>query len=274
MTPHTLDPGHFYGQVLHKYESRGVILSEINHKSARRIPSHAHKLAFFSLLLKGEYAEQFGTKIIVYKPMMIMFHPPDFEHQDEIARAGARFFSIELQRLWLDRLREYTGSAQISTELHMGELVWIATRLYREHKEYSDACSSLAIEGLLLEMLAVAGRATNVRELNAPAWLSRTVDLLRAEFQRSLTLDYISSAVGVNPLRLSRMFRKSRQQTISDFVNRLRVEHCCRLLLETDAHLADIALDAGFADQSHFTRIFKRVTSLTPKGFRHHLSRE
>ena len=267
MSQHKLDPGHFYGEVLRKYQGSGVILSEINHKGARRLPNHAHELAFFSLLLNGAYTEHFGTSTIVYKPMTIAFHPPDFEHRDEIANGGGRFFSIELQRVWLDRLREYTGTAEISTGLHSGELVWLAARLYRERKEF-NACSPLAIEGLLLEMLAVVGGATHAREPTAPAWLSRTVDLLHGEFQRSLTLDYISSAIGVNPLHLSRVFRKFHHRTIGDYVSRLRVQYCCRRLSERDTPLANLALDAGFADQSHFTRTFKRITGLTPNAFR------
>src|ERR1041385_2124195 len=216
MTQQRLDAGRFYGEVMGKRHCNGVILSEIYHKSARRMPSHAHELAYFSLLLNGGYREYFGRRETVYRPMTIMYHPPDFEHRDEIADGGGRFFSVELRSDWLERLRDYTGSCQISSELHSGELVWTATRLYREHKEF-DACSALAVEGLLLEMLAVAGRISALKEYDgAPLWLCRVIDLLQAEFQQTLTLDHISSVVGVNPFHLSRIFRRFQHETIAE----------------------------------------------------------
>src|SRR5262245_24739387 len=135
MAQNRLDPGRFYGEVLGKRQCSGVILSEIRHKRERQMPSHAHQLAYFSLLLNGGYRERFGGRETVYKPMTIMFHPPDFEHRDEIGAKGGRFFSVEIQPEWLDRLRNYTGSSDVSTALHSGELVWTATRLYREHRE-------------------------------------------------------------------------------------------------------------------------------------------
>src|ERR1051325_1430593 len=90
MTQQRLDAGRFYGEVMGKRHCNGVILSEIYHKSARRMPSHAHELAYFSLLLNGGYREYFGRRETVYRPMTIMYHPPDFEHRDEIADADAQ----------------------------------------------------------------------------------------------------------------------------------------------------------------------------------------
>lgn len=243
-------------------------MSEIKHQVARQMPRHAHQLAYFSLLLNGGYKEHFGHRETIYKPMTIMFHPAEFEHWDEIGGKGGRLFSVEVHSKWLNHLRDYTGSSQISTELHSGELVWTATRLFREHREF-DACSPLAVEGLLLEMLAIAGRASEVKEdRRAPAWLDRVIDVLQAEFRSTLTLEQISSAVGVNEFHLSRVFRKFKHQTISEFTSQLRIDYCCAQLSNPELSLADIALDAGFADQSHFTRTFKRVTGFTPDAFR------
>jgi AraC family transcriptional regulator len=48
----------------------------------------------------------------------------------------------------------------------------------------------------------------------------------------------------------------------------LRIEDACRRLATSDAPLVAIALDAGFADQSHFAKTFKRQTGMTPAEYR------
>jgi len=83
-----LEPGQFYGEILRKRQESGLILSELRHDSARKLPSHSHELAYFCLLLNGDYWEQFGRRRITYKPLTVMFHPPGTTHIDEIGPHG------------------------------------------------------------------------------------------------------------------------------------------------------------------------------------------
>lgn len=75
-----LKPGQFYGEILRKRQASGLILSELKHEGARKLPRHSHELAYFCLLLNGNYWEQFGPKRISYKPLTVMFHPPGTTH--------------------------------------------------------------------------------------------------------------------------------------------------------------------------------------------------
>jgi AraC family transcriptional regulator len=56
--------------------------------------------------------------------------------------------------------------------------------------------------------------------------------------------------------------------TVGEYVRRLRVEYACRQFARTGAPLVDIALAAGFCEQSQLTRTFKRVTGFTPAEYR------
>ncbi|HEY7818875.1 MAG TPA: helix-turn-helix transcriptional regulator [Vicinamibacteria bacterium] len=55
---------------------------------------------------------------------------------------------------------------------------------------------------------------------------------------------------------------------MGQYARRLRVERACREILKGEQTLADIALEAGFADQAHFTRVFKRFLGVPPGAFR------
>jgi AraC family transcriptional regulator len=72
----------------------------------------------------------------------------------------------------------------------------------------------------------------------------------------------------VHPVHLAQAFRKFYHCTIGDHVRSLRIDFACRQLTMTKLPLSEIALLAGFADQSHFTRTFKEALGLPPSQYR------
>ena len=67
---------------------------------------------------------------------------------------------------------------------------------------------------------------------------------------------------------MARVFRQHCGVTLGEYVRKLRVDFAARQLISTDEPLTGIAFAAGFSDQSHFTRTFKRQTGMTPDAFR------
>jgi AraC family transcriptional regulator len=103
----------------------------------------------------------------------------------------------------------------------------------------------------------------------------RSGDLLHARFAESLSLDQIASAVGIHADHLTHAFRRQYGCTVGDYLRQLRIEFACRQMTTSDMPLVEIALAAGFADQSHFTKTFKRLMGMTPGDFQrnHRLNR-
>lgn len=100
------------------------------------------------------------------------------------------------------------------------------------------------------------------------AWLGRIVDKPTAEFAERLTLDELSGEAGVHRVHLSRVFRKWKGEGIGEYVHRLRIRAACEQMLVPEIPISEIGLATGFADQSHFTRSFRKVTGMTPAAFR------
>ena len=92
-------------------------------------------------------------------------------------------------------------------------------------------------------------------------------------FRETLTLAEIANEVGVNPTYLSRVFQQQYNLTIGEYLRRLRIEFACHALITSNTPLCQIALAAGFSDQSHFTRLFKRHMGLPPAKYRESLAR-
>jgi AraC family transcriptional regulator len=270
LAPQQMLPGQFYGHVARKRACAQVLLSELHHPTGRKLPEHSHQLSYFSLLLSGEYSEHLGQRSYSYSPLTVMFHPAWLTHSDEVGASGGHFFSVELETSWIERLQEHATVPTVVTPTQAGDLTWLAMRLFREFRQ-PDVCSPLAVEGLVMAMLADITRIRLNNERHRPAWLSRATDLIHARFSESLTIAEIALEVDIHPFHLSKVFRQFNQQSVGEFVNRLRIQFACDELGKSEKSLADIALASGFADQSHFTRVFKERTGMTPGAFRQSL---
>jgi AraC family transcriptional regulator len=132
-----------------------------------------------------------------------------------------------------------------------------------------DDFSPLIIEGLTLEILAeVARTGTPHLGPSPPRWLERIREMLHTHFAESVSLAWLAEAAGVHPVSAASAFRRFYRCTIGQYLRRCRVDFACRRLTKSGDSLAEIALAAGFADQSHFCRTFKRHTGLTPAVYR------
>jgi AraC family transcriptional regulator len=138
--------------------------------------------------------------------------------------------------------------------------------LYREFLTV-DPASRLIAEGLLFEITGEFFRAER-RETRRPGWLAKAIEMIQDNFPRRLTLISIADEVGVHPVHLAQSFRRFHGCTIGDYVRRIRIDYACQELVRSDTSFTDLAIGAGFADQSHFTRTFKRAIGISPAHYR------
>jgi AraC-like DNA-binding protein len=89
---------------------------------------------------------------------------------------------------------------------------------------------------------------------------------LRRNFSDQISLEDMGKATGYSVYQLIRMFRRDLGMTPHAYLMRLRIDHAAARLAKGDT-IAGAAAEAGFADQSHMTRHFKRVFGTTPGGF-------
>ena len=144
-------------------------------------------------------------------------------------------------------------------------MLWPGLRLYSAFK--TQTADPLVVESHVLELLgAIAGPAS--QEKSAPRWLGRVKERMREEFRDNIRMGELAGDAGVHPVHLARVFRAQEGRTPGDYVQQLRVRAACHLLRDRDYPLAVVAVECGFADQSHFTRVFRKFTETTPAQFR------
>jgi AraC family transcriptional regulator len=105
-------------------------------------------------------------------------------------------------------------------------------------------------------------------------WLRSAEELLRARIGDHVGLTELADAVGVHPAHLARAFRAQHGVSVGEYGRRLRLMVAAKELAGDGTSVATIAMQAGFADQSHFTRVFKRYVGVTPARYRAETQRD
>jgi AraC-like DNA-binding protein len=98
--------------------------------------------------------------------------------------------------------------------------------------------------------------------------IQRIEELVEKHLEGGVGVAEISSRLGYSPSHFFRMFRRSFGITPHTYVMRRRVAVAQKLLTRTDLGLVDIALKAGFCDQSHLSRNFRRFAGVPPRAYR------
>lgn len=265
-----LKAGEHYGAVFHKHRTTSAVISESVYGCTMCLPEHAHELGFFTLILDGCYSEIINRRNVSYSPQTVLWRQAELSHKDKIEAESSRFFFVEIERDFAARLERCERVPDHLAE-RSGPLAMLAGRL-RSEVIAGDRSSPLIIEGLTLELLGTMVRQGYRSDTRPPKWLDRVIERLNDDLNETVTNEELACEAGVHPVHLAAAFRRHYNSTIGDYVQRLRVERAAALLCDRSRTLTEIALDCGFADQSHFTRVFKRRMGSTPGAYRAHLA--
>jgi AraC family transcriptional regulator len=254
-------------QELNKLKLSGLTLTETLHAPSSSMPAHVHDAAIICLTLTGEGIEIVNGARVVAKPGCVLMHGPNMTHANQYSAVSHRGFMIELEQRWLNTCRHFLRVFEDHRQFTGGPVPALVLRIYRESR-VKDSVAPIIVEGLMLEMLGHASRSLIKTPVRLPRWLTQARDMLHGHFNDPLHLVEIAHTVGVHPTHLARTFKKHYRTTVGEYVRRLRLDWATRQLSETDDSIAEIALAAGFYDQSHFSHLFKQHTGFTPAEFR------
>jgi AraC family transcriptional regulator len=262
-----LSPGQFFGARLGTRAVGGFILTEFRYPPHLSIGSHSHALPYFSLVVRGSYAERCDSRTQWCSAASLTFHPAGESHADRFGNTGARVFSIEIDSQWMERIHGYGVRTDRPIRYERVRAVELARRLCHEARS-QDSVAELVIEALAMELVAeLPRRNESAAEPHRPGWLDAAIELLRAD-GRAPALRAIATAIGVHPVRLARAFRRSFHCSVGEYARSQQVAQACRLLDTSSLSLSEVALAAGYADQSHLTRALKRTVGVTPANYR------
>jgi len=259
--------GRFFGDDQSRREIEGFSLACITPVlPPEAVPLHTHEQASFVLVLSGMYISSAeGAPPESVAPLLI-YNPPGTTHRDRFKTMSGRFLAISLSPESLRRAEDYAALPQNAVNFTSRETLAAARSLARELNHW-DGASPLFAEGACLELLARVARKGAAPSGQPPQWLTRAKEFLHDSCTAHVRIVDAAGAIGVHPVYFARVFRKFLRCSPAEYVNRCRLNKAA-VLLETDVALAEVALEAGFSDQSHFAKSFKRSFGVAPGSYR------
>jgi AraC family transcriptional regulator len=228
----------------------------------KRLPSHAHAPATLNLIVAGEYGEAIERgPMRQHGPLTLIVKPPATFHSNSI-EVRTQCVVVEIQPAKFEGLRP----VGLGRDVTVIRDPWVGqyARLFLRELSRPDDVSPLVLEGLTLELIAHCCRMRPTS--NRESWLRRAEEILNEDLPPSL--EELAYRVGRHPVYLARAFRTRFGCSVGEYSRTRRLGRARDLLVSTDLPLVEIAHHAGYADQSHMSRHFKRALGISPGQLR------
>ena len=255
------------GSVLRRVQVNGITLTEGVHPVGSTLPWHDHDGPTLCFVLEGAFAELMRGKVIDCRPSTFKITPARERHWNRFHLGDVHGLLVEIDPARRAGIEPFEQVLARAHQTHGSLEAHLARRLFAEFRA-EDAAAPLAIEGVLLELLAAVARSRDTAAGAVPPWVARARALLHDDPVAPHTLASIAAEVGVHPATLARAFRRGYGVTLGQMLRRLRISRAADQLAATDRSLAEIATAAGFYDQSHFTNAFRRHYGTSPARYR------
>lgn len=225
---------------------------------------HAHDDAHFILAVDDGYyslaQDTLTPRGAAFGPGALVWNPPGVEHRDCFTEAGGRFLSVSFDPPKTARRGDPLRLRGALAEGAARRLIGVAGRF--------AAGDAVVMEGLTLDLAAAVLSPAELEEDPAPDWLLRAHEALHDLADRpGLEVSMLARLVGVHPVSLARRYRRHFGCSPAVAIRRARADRAAALMAR-GRDLAELALGAGYADQSHMTREFGAVYGLTPARYR------
>lgn len=171
----------------------------------------------------------------------------EFEYAQQAIRLGVLRFLLKPSKL--DEIKEAI-SAAVS---YLGQLP------QREHYP-RDEQDSLEIEDEQIK---------ENEELDKPQYLvKQAIDYINEYYNQKLDLQTVADELYVSTWHLCKVIKKQTGTNFVDLLNTARIENAKKLLLESNMKIYEIAETVGYTDTAYFSKIFKKITQVTPNEYR------
>ncbi len=254
----------FFGVPLFAADAGGMRFVETRYEAAQVLPRHDHQHAYMCFVLEGEYEEISSSGCVDANRGALLGHPEGHCHGNRFGTNGARCLNVIPDTQW----REEFGWARLldrATHTHIGKHAAPIATVLKALSE-PDNLSPLVLASSVLELIVVSHRQSPERA--RPRFVNQVIDMVNANISKPLSMIDLAREVAIHPAHLSRVFKQQTGMTIGTFARQARLQVALEQMANSSASLSAIAVQAGFSDQAHMTRMVRAETGLTPSMYR------
>jgi len=220
------------------------------------VKSHSHNFNLIGMLIHGEMNELTGRQqIFNCRSFDFGLQPAGVNHSNRIGNTGLRSVMILFNDKFAAQLGIRSAHLKSYDFLKQSVAVRMGTHLYE--RILSNRVSQDEFCSIAQDILRTIVHQRDVETTSKPNWLSNVLNPSRPDTGWALnSVETLARKAKRHPDYFSRCFKKHFGETFCNFRNRNRVCHAARMLTSTTNSPAEIAVDCGFSDQSHMTRMF------------------
>lgn len=235
----------------------------LDYAPGERSARHTDRRPRISIVLNGQLREEVYGQEAFASAGSLVLKPGDAPHRNEYGPGPGRILTIDFNAdpanaAFFSYLRDWRwlhGPRAAKPTLALLETI--------RHQP-----SEVDIREALVDLLGALPLEPPLEMTAAPDWLLRTEEQLQDTFDRSPRTGELARELDLHPVYLARVFRRYFGCSIKEYVQQIRLRRAMEQLAATQTSLAHVAFDNGYADQSHFTREFRRYLDRTPHYYR------
>jgi AraC family transcriptional regulator len=245
-----------------------VSLTQYREEKTPGFPQHAHVNPHLTFLLQGGTKEKWRDGVYDRFAGDIVFYPAGEPHQNLQTLGGSKNINFEFAPSFFAQ-NDLDESAIAKAAGKTAAAKFLLLNVYREML-FGDPGVGESIRLLLLDLLAGPERLYKKESGSSslPEWVGKVRECLADRWNEKVSLQELSRMSGVHPITISKHFPRYFSCTLGEYLRRLKTEKALALVKSSNLSLIEIAFECGFADQSHFIRVFKGLTGFIPNDFR------
>lgn len=239
-----------------------------------QLPPHTHDRSIFAVMLGGGFRSEIAGRSLECDPCSIWTEPCEERHANYVGREGALVLVVQpdsTETGMFEPFRRLTSEVQLLADASVAS---DARRILGEIG-LADSLTPLGVDGLVMAMMTTASRLRLKQKTHSapPRWLLQARDMVHARFREGIRLPDIARAAGVHPSHLAHAFRSHFGAPVAVYARALRLQWAMEKLADPALAISDIAVSAGFSDQSHLTRECRRSLGVSPAEYRRNRGR-
>lgn len=143
----------------------------------------------------------------------------------------------------------------------------IINEMYYEHSKNNSGRDTV-LKGYLSVLLAYIFRGMLPGGGGYDSVMEEIIKYIELNLDKKLTLEHLATKCFYTPKYFSKVFKECSGMTMTEFVQKKRIDEGCRLLAETNLPVEEISAAVGYADDVRFYKYFKKYCGITPKEYR------
>lgn len=247
------------------------------------VAPHAHFEHVIGYFFNGRSQCRIGSRMLEFRAGDLGLLNPGEAHEDLASPEDRDYMTVGIKEDFLQEMLRDIGSERselpcfLVPQLQADLYVQRICEAIRSENDTLRFGRDVLLRNLVMELVIHVLRhfmpsdEGEVLSSDLPAlrWpVRRAMEYLHDTYTQDFNLERVSAAAQLSKYHLERVFKKATGLRLHSYMVMLRVERAKELLIRTSRPIADIALELGFADQSHFSNVFKQVTGLSPRGYR------